>query len=319
MRNEGPFIVEWVTWYRMLGFSRVLVVTNDCTDRSPELLSALQAKGWVEHLDCDIPPGQKITATKLKLANAHPSVTGADMVLVCDIDEFLVVHAGEGRLADLVAQVPDFLGMAINWRVFGSDGRRDFEDVPVHRQFFGALLASRPISKFVKTLYRHPTWFRTMGEHGPRQLRQGNGVGPLAPWVTASGLPVPQWRPEGKYLRQLSPSQTSHEVAQINHYMIRSEETFSLKAGTLSPAGQKDRYDETYLERANLADRQDRSALRYRADFDALHAEAMALPGVRRLHHLCCADHLSAIALKAGRDPRSDRRIAHHRAIAEDS
>ena len=42
MRNEGPFIVEWVTWYRMLGFSDVVVVTNNCTDRSPELLDALQ-------------------------------------------------------------------------------------------------------------------------------------------------------------------------------------------------------------------------------------------------------------------------------------
>lgn len=48
MRNEGPFIVEWVSWYRMLGFE-VLVVTNDCTDHSVELLQALQAAGWLHH------------------------------------------------------------------------------------------------------------------------------------------------------------------------------------------------------------------------------------------------------------------------------
>ena len=40
MRNEGAFIVEWVSWYRMLGFE-VLVGINDCTDHSPELLRRL--------------------------------------------------------------------------------------------------------------------------------------------------------------------------------------------------------------------------------------------------------------------------------------
>lgn len=45
MRNEGPFIVEWVSWYRMLGFE-VLIGINDCTDHSPALLERLAAEGW---------------------------------------------------------------------------------------------------------------------------------------------------------------------------------------------------------------------------------------------------------------------------------
>ena len=57
MRNEGPFIVEWVAWYRMLGFTDVLIITNDCTDHSPQLLAALAAAGWVTHLDCPVLPG----------------------------------------------------------------------------------------------------------------------------------------------------------------------------------------------------------------------------------------------------------------------
>jgi hypothetical protein len=48
MRNEGPFIVEWVTWYRMLGFTNIVVVTNNCTDHSPELLDALGG-GALDH------------------------------------------------------------------------------------------------------------------------------------------------------------------------------------------------------------------------------------------------------------------------------
>ena len=66
MRNEGPFIVEWLCWYRMLGFTDVVVVTNNCTDHSPHLLDALQAAGLVHHIRHDIEPGQRITRAKLK-------------------------------------------------------------------------------------------------------------------------------------------------------------------------------------------------------------------------------------------------------------
>ena len=44
MRDEGPFVVEWMAWYRMLGF-RALVAVNGCTDRSPELLGRLRGGG----------------------------------------------------------------------------------------------------------------------------------------------------------------------------------------------------------------------------------------------------------------------------------
>ena len=49
MRNEGAFLLEWVVWYRLIGFSDILVVTNDCTDASPALLGAVQAAA------CDLP------------------------------------------------------------------------------------------------------------------------------------------------------------------------------------------------------------------------------------------------------------------------
>jgi hypothetical protein len=45
MRNEGPFIVEWVAWYRRLGFSDIVVVTNNCTDRSADLLDGPRLAG----------------------------------------------------------------------------------------------------------------------------------------------------------------------------------------------------------------------------------------------------------------------------------
>jgi hypothetical protein len=50
MRNEGPFLLEWVAYHRLIGFNDVLICTNDCVDGSPELLDALQNHGLLRHL-----------------------------------------------------------------------------------------------------------------------------------------------------------------------------------------------------------------------------------------------------------------------------
>ena len=316
MRNEGPFIVEWVTWYRMLGFTDVVVVTNNCTDHSPELLDALQAAGWVHHLRCDVKPGRRITHRKLAAAYEHKAVRRADWALVCDADEFLVIHKGEGRITDLIGKTPEeapFVAMAFNWRVFGSCGVARFEDAPVHQQFALAGKLRTPTGAMIKVIHRQPRWFKALREHGPRGWNLHRyGRSPLDPgmhMVNAAGKPVPYWTPEAKrYIRGLSMAYRTYEGAQMNHYMLRSTESFSLKQGTLAPVALTDRYTDAYRAAANRGKTPDSSAFRYAESFAAMQARAMALPDVARLHAQCCADHLRLIAEKAGRRVEEDDR-----------
>ncbi len=323
MRNEGPFIVEWVVWQRLIGFQDVVVVTNDCTDRSPQLLDALEAAGWCRHLRCDIPSGTKITATKLALASTHPAVRAADWVMVCDVDEFLVIHAGEGGLSDLLPEADGapFLGMSVNWNVFGTSFRKTWEDGLTHRQFLRAGGEQASLSRMVKTIFRRPDWFGALGEHGPRRLnlkRAGQPWGsPGLTWVNSAGDLVPRWAPDAPYMRMLPTELTTHARAQINHYMLRSVESFELKRGTLSPVGGQDRYTQSYFRRANRNAVRDLSALTRADAFDRLHAEAMAVPGIARLHHLCCADYVAALCAKTGRPVAEDPRRAFHLRAAE--
>lgn len=318
-RNEGPYLVEWVAWQRMLGFTDIVVVSNDCTDRSPALLDALAAAGWVRHIRCDVPDGRRITARKLAAAHADPVVRASDWVMVCDVDEFLVVHQGEGRINDLVTGDAPYLGMSINWKVFGTSGRVNWEDGLTHRQFTWSAPEGHASSVWVKSVAGHPAWFGRLGEHGPRDLRlpAGDvwGQGALR-WVNADGVELAGWTPGGDYMRRVPLGLVSHRVAQINHYMVRTPEAFSLKRGTLSPVGHKDRYTPGYFRSHNRNEVEDVSTQRYAVRFDALHAEAMALPGVRPLHHLSCADYALRLAEKAGRDPSSDARRLYHLAQA---
>jgi hypothetical protein len=314
MRNEGPFIVEWVTWYRMLGFTDIVVVTNNCTDRSPELLDCLQAQGLVHHLRCDIPEGQPITQTKLNMAKGHVSVRRADWVFVCDVDEFLVIHKGDGLIRDLFdpeMAKSDFLGMSINWKTFGTDGVPSFVDAPVHQQFLRACPTKHSLSLGIKSIFRQPKRFAEIGEHGPRHFsleRQSAWGSEGLRWVNSKKETVAKWRPRGPYMRFLPREMVTHEVAQINHYMLRSQESYSLKQGTLSPVKLSNRYTAHYYDRANSGKQLDTSALRYLEPFSAAFIKLMLIPNVAKLHSLCCADHLRLIAEKAGRSIDDDPR-----------
>jgi hypothetical protein len=49
MKNEGPFILEWLAYHRAIGFDDFLIYTNDCTDGTDAMLRLLQEKGLVQH------------------------------------------------------------------------------------------------------------------------------------------------------------------------------------------------------------------------------------------------------------------------------
>ncbi|WP_458791811.1 hypothetical protein [Yoonia sp. MH D7] len=63
----------------------------------------------------------------------------------------------------------------------------------------------------------------------------------------------------------------------------------------------------------------DVTALRFKERFSQVHAEAMALPDIQRLHHLFCADYVAAMADKRGDDPTGDPRFQHHIATAKNT
>ena len=124
-----------------------------------------------------------ITAAKPAAVAGLKSVRRAGTVLVCDVDEFLAVHVGHGRLANLLAAPGrGFPGLSITWRCIGSGGIGSDAGVPMHQQFTVATWAKRPLNRFVKSLYRHPRWFGRIAEHGP-----GDGGVAAARRLTASG------------------------------------------------------------------------------------------------------------------------------------
>lgn len=221
MRNEGAFIPEWIAWHRRIGFTHFLVYTNDCEDGTDRILDRLAESGLVTHRP-NPPEGKKTVQWQaLTRARHEPVLMAAEWVMVADIDEFLVIHAGEGRLDDLMAAMPEAGAFAIDWRMFGSGGRVDFQPGLVGEQFTRAapdVLVWPWRAVQFKTLFRNEN-LRQLGVHRPKF----DGADPV--WSDGNGARIRP--PAGTVLTHAGPR---YGLAQVNHYALGSVEDFLVKA-----------------------------------------------------------------------------------------
>ena len=136
MKNEGPFILEWLAYHRVIGVDDFLVYTNDCTDGTDTMLDMLQEKGIVQHRDnpfrdSDLKPQH----AALQAADDEPVIRNSDWLVCMDVDEFINVKCGDGRLPDLFKSVGDANMISMTWRLFGNNDVRDFKDELMGRGF----------------------------------------------------------------------------------------------------------------------------------------------------------------------------------------
>ncbi len=314
MRNEGAFLLEWVCWYRMLGFD-ILVATNDCTDHSPQMLNLLAEAGWLHHAPHRPAEGTPPKRSAYRTIRTHEATARAGWLLICDVDEFLVLHEGDGTIAGYLDGAEGFHGMGIHWKVFGHGGQETWRDELVHRMFTRCAATRHKANNSFKSLVRNPTAFRQFSDHSPRGFdgewgKDGNI------WIDVAGRKMGGYDPNGHAQRATSNDRITHAGAQLNHYVIRSLESFAMKRGTPSASALRDRYDDRFFDNFDRNEAEDRSALACAPRFDAVHAEAMALPGLARLHHLGCADYAARLAAAAGIEARDDPRWRHHMEMA---
>lgn len=222
MKNEGPYILEWVAYHRLLGFDHFLVYTNDCSDGTDAILDRMSELGILTHeRNRVLRRGPQKSA--LKYAFTHPATARADWILVSDVDEFLNIKVGAGRLDDLLAAVPGADVIPVTWRLFSNDGRVAFSENPVIADYTDAEL---PVERggqerrFVKSLFRPHPEIERFGTHGP--VHPDEALARIC-WRMPDGRPVDpatRTRPRRHF---------AYEVAQINHYATRSVDSYLVK------------------------------------------------------------------------------------------
>ena len=303
MKNEGPFIMEWLAYHRAIGVSDFLVYTNDCTDGTDGFFDLLQAKGLVQHRENPYRQSQmKPQHAALDAANTEPVIRRADWVICMDVDEYIAVHTGDGTLGALFDAVPDANMIALTWRLFGNDDVDQFRDDFITQQFFHAAreFCNKPHQAWgFKTLFKNVGLFRKLGVHRPKGLRP-QAVGRVN-WVNGSGrqLPPDQWRNAwrshaGTY---------GYDLVSLNHYAVRSAESFLVKRdrGRVNHVDRDQGLAYWFRMNHNVMrdDRMRRVLPMVRAEYDRL----MADRDIAAAHAACVAAHRARIAeLKARPD-----------------
>lgn len=319
-RNEGPFLLAWLAWYRMLGFEQVFVIHNDCTDHSPQLLRLLEREGLLTQKKMTPDPEQAPQPQNHRKISRHKALKETDWLFVCDVDEFLIVHTGDGSIAALAEEIDGKgIGMNINWRCFGDGGEMTWEDMPPHRRFRRSGPPEQRVNVNFKTFYKRITDFKIIRTHGPKgwvNTEESFGEEDRV-FLLANGEPFPDYHPQEAPRNGSHHHMIYHDLAQVNHYAIQSREQFEFKRGRPSASLKHDRYNDKFFENYNQNDKINVSAMVNDAEWEAEWEAIRAIPGVLRLHHLCCADFIVAMAEKRGANGRRDKRYRYHMNMAD--
>jgi hypothetical protein len=293
MKNEGPFILEWVAHNLAIGADVIAVFSNDCTDGSDALLDRLDAMGKVRHFDNSSQrpaPQRRAYRRFLKLDLAGPE----DWVIPIDADEYINVHCGDHTLRALTAAVPGARTISMTWRLFGNAGVTRYEDRFLTDQFTRAAadMTRRPPQAWgLKTMFQRGLWDH-IGVHRPKRPT----VGTFADlhWVNGAGQPMPERYMTGAW--RSGPDSVGYDLVQLNHYALKSCESYLVKKARGRAHHGGEALGLEYWQKMNHTAIEDRSIDAIRPAKAAICEELLADPELRRLHEACCDRHREMIA-----------------------
>ncbi|WP_204113512.1 glycosyltransferase family 2 protein [Shimia biformata] len=285
MRNEGIFILEWVAYHLEIGFDRVVICSNNCTDGSDRLLDALDAAGFVTHLRADPASGQSPQDAGMAAAMEFLAETDTEWLCHLDSDEFLHVRMGGGHVDDLLDRAGEGDVIALAWRNFGDSGQLEWAGavLPVFTQCEGH---PDPETVKFKSMFRFRK-FEHANEHMPLRPKVDdiavlNAVGNA---LTSRGITGPR---RSRYVpvgRAMKPNR-----ACINHYAVKSVDVFLMKNDRGDGQGKtSDKYHlgSSWHHRANRNDVENRRILRHWNGTEARIAAMRQNPDIARTEQDC--------------------------------
>lgn len=297
VKNEGPFLLEWIAYHRVIGVQSFVFYSNDCDDGTDILLDHLANAGIVIHLE-NPAQGRHYQMEALRHAQDLPVIRKSHYVLVTDVDEFLNIKIGQGTLPELLAACGTPEAVSIPFQYFGNGGVDDFIDRPIIEQF---TLSENPDlhagERFgeVKTLTHYKFPLKYYGAHRPFMNEQRMQNNKIPHWTDSSGRHVSNEFARGQereVMRKL-PLKGARDFASLHHYALRSKHSYLVKhaRGDVNRAGRK--FETAYWQERNDCAYEDRSILRH---LDAMTREIAALkslPHIAQAHEACVAAHIA--------------------------
>lgn len=294
VKNEGPFLLEWIAFHRVIGVSDFLFYSNDCSDGTDRLLDALAEQGIVTHLP-NPAQGRNYQMEALRHAAKQDIVIGADWVWVADVDEFPNIHVGDHTLPALIKACGDAQAISLSFQFFANAGVQKFKDLPVIEQFtrtHNPDIWCGELAIEVKTLMRHDFPLKYFGAHRPF-FREKLPPRKHPHWTDGSGREVPHKFLVAANPRRIRkfPAAGARDFATLHHYALRSLDSYLVKNDRGDVNRENRAFDDSYWRERNDDAVQDSSIHRYLPALRAEIERLRTLPGIASLHEDCVRLH----------------------------
>ena len=294
VKNEGPFLLEWIAYHRAIGVTDFLFYSNDCDDGTDLLLDALTAKGIVQHLP-NPAQGRNYQMEALRHAAKQPLVAQADWVWVADVDEFLNIHVGDHTIPALIGACGDPQAISLTFRFFANAGIETYQDRPVIEQFTQTHdpdIWCGELALEVKTLMRRDFPLKYFGAHRPF-FRDKLPPRKHPRWTDGSGRDVPHKFLVAANPRRIRkfPAKGARDFATLNHYALRSLDSYLVKNDRGDVNRENRAFDDTYWRERNDSSVTETSILRMIPALQAELAQLMDDPALAALHQDCVRLH----------------------------
>ena len=259
VKNEAPYLLEWIAYHRVVGVEHFLVFDNDSDDQTPEILARLAGQGVLERLNW--PTGNDGIAPQIsayqeglrRLRNV------AKWIAFIDLDEFLLPLAAPD-VQTVLRHYDDAGALVVPWRIFGSSGENHQRNDLVIRRFTRRAEERHFLNHSVKTIVQ-TRCAAQMGVHTP-VLAQGCLIDEHRVVVGGFGNPDHHPVPEARNLV-------------INHYFGKSRAEWEAKRRKGRADGPGPRRDSDFAAH-DRNEVEDRSILRFEP---AVEAEIARLAG----------------------------------------
>lgn len=120
MKNEAPYIIEWLEFHKIVGVERFYLYNNNSTDNTIEILDSYVQSGEVILHDWPATTGQQISAYQHSLIAYQ---TESEWIAFIDMDEFLFSTDKED-LKEVLKEFDGVSGVVVNMLYFGSSGHK---------------------------------------------------------------------------------------------------------------------------------------------------------------------------------------------------
>ncbi|TCQ08684.1 glycosyl transferase family 92 [Rhizobium sp. PP-F2F-G36] len=223
VKNEAPYIEEWVRFHRAIGVRHFHIYDDGSTDGTMDILrSLLSAKAltivpWIMRMRDE---GTSVVLNGQAIAFAHALLNFGgryDWMAFIDVDEFLLPRR-DSTLEDALRHAKGFPNISLPWHMFGHGGHRARPKGPVCLSYTARVAhperQDANASNFKCIV--DPTRVTGVSVHRFRTKEFGDRTSNDAGIVSS----VRDRKAEAFY---------SAEYLQLNHYYLKSEEELSEK------------------------------------------------------------------------------------------